>query len=95
MSNFEVIKTRLLTQDDFYLLAQIDKQTAMNMFRNKVIIQGPKAGNMKMMKSLMEWIEENLNGLVYVRSENTAKKYNKAFYFETQEDMAGFKLKWM
>ena len=90
-----IVKTRFMNHDDFHLLIQVDKDIAKAMFSNKVMIQGPKAGNTKRVKELMEWVENNCNGLIYVQSNNTPQKYRMNFYFELESDMTAFKLVWI
>lgn len=88
----KIMKTRFLNEADFQLLASMNPDIATHMFRNKMLVDGPKGGNVNRVKEMNSWIEENCSGLVYKMNHGTAKKFNFDLYFEEESDMVAFKL---
>lgn len=91
--SLKIIKTRFLNESDFQLFTSMNPDLATQMFRNKMLVDGPKAGNVNRVKEMRQWIEDNCSGLVYSTSHGSAKKYILNFYFEEESDMLGFKLR--
>lgn len=91
----EIYKTRMLNETDFTLIVSMSPVIAEAMFRNKVAMRGNKAGNTKKVKSMIQWLDDNSNGLIYVSSHNTPTKFNIDLYFEEESDMVAFKLRWL
>lgn len=78
----------------FEMLLKVDPDAAAKMLRNKMVLRSKKDNDKVDQEEVNGWIRENCTGLIYFVEEGTPYRNFFIYYFEKEEDVVAFKLKW-
>jgi len=90
----KLYKDNLITEPIWNVLFQMDTDIAMNMIRNKMIVEAESDRESIYLNEINEWLRGNCAGLIYFINESTAFRDSAVYYFEKEEDATAFKLRW-
>lgn len=95
MDDVEIKKSNVINDDMFQKLSDLNPKIAENMIRTQFRIRGFKKGNTIKMKEALLWLEQNSEGLIYIKDNSKSAQFDYLILFENEEDAVTFKLQWL
>lgn len=95
MDDVDIKKSNVINDDLFQKLSDLNPKIAEAMIRTQFRVRGFKKGNTLNMKRALIWLEQNSEGLIYIKDNSKSAQFDYLILFEKEEDAVSFKLQWL